>query len=775
MQAEVDGEMVSLLKLHDLRHQQELLEKELSAVHPTPETLQMPEPVDANTFQSQTGDFHNTRAISPVERLDEIRRRHRREAHRTMQRYFSALNNFRDYQERRMEKLRNVQPFSFEARELRRPRGIHARRMEEDRLKREQEEQRELNRRFKSNPVPPSTYMNKYDLMVEEWRQRRVMVEALAAEKAERIREEKEFMQLCVSGLRNVREVMGARRQRRSESDYSRGHNARDCRQVSEIRDVPVEVALKLWPAIEEHEQIRVERIKQRAVHQMEEVKAEESQRVAAAEQTGRTQPWFGMTPVEFLQLHQRQQQQQVQQQGDRAANIVPVSGPVVTVSSQHTATAPPPSSAVPSSSPPTGVLVMAPLSKPEVSGGVSESKEDKTPKRRSRSTSAKRNPNLTFKPKIRGGVPNFEALWAEERLALAERKLKRQPTQVEPFKLTVSGKEEVIRGRPLHRKKQQRPGSATRPARRKRSVPKPPEGKEGSSGGTGETEDKRGLSVPKGTRAHAMRTQAVFERYITAAEAKQYQDKRSEETAALKEAYQRQKRVNARLKEYLKSTQVNTDDVIRKKVTELRRLGREAEREAAEQLNEMLSRVVQIPPIFVEPVHLHSAAKVRAETEKEILRLLKESGVDGGTLSAIIQGCADASDDDNAAGADNAATAAAAAGEASKKSEPDGEARDNDEKDEPSKSGSDGEVDSGEKGSRRQSTEGSSSESESHEGTKEGKDSESKETSEGKSDSESKGKSGTEKEDSDREHDDKDSEYGTDFESTSSKSAVSV
>ncbi|RNF12089.1 hypothetical protein TraAM80_00506 [Trypanosoma rangeli] len=62
-------------------------------------------------------------------------------------------------------------------------------------------------------------------------------------------------------------------------------------------------------------------------------------------------------------------------------------------------------------------------------------------------------------------------------------------------------------------------------------------------------------------------------------------------------------------------------------------------EQEAIERLGEMRKRVAQIPPIFVEPTHLYDIAKARVETEKEIMRILKDTGVDVGTLTAIVSG----------------------------------------------------------------------------------------------------------------------------------------
>ncbi|ESL08345.1 hypothetical protein TRSC58_03953 [Trypanosoma rangeli SC58] len=276
----------------------------------------------------------------------------------------------------------------------------------------------------------------------------------------------------------------------------------------------------------------------------------------------------------------------------------------------------------------------------PVVAAGAAAGEEGATSvtqqprKRRGKSSDpSKYNRNMTFKPQIRGGVPDFNTMWAEDRLMMAERKRKLRPTEVQPFNLTHSSKETIVRGRSALPAK--RFMSSARSGQRCRSLANEVKATRPTSQPAGG--DKK--IVPKGTRAHAIRTQAVFSKYLSSAEANGACESTREELTALHKGWERQKIVNARLKEYLKGTSVNTDAVIKEKVRALRQRGREMEREAIERLGEMQKRVAQIPPIFVEPTHLYDIATARVETEKEIMRILKDTGVDAGTLTAILSG----------------------------------------------------------------------------------------------------------------------------------------
>ncbi|KAH9578853.1 hypothetical protein LSM04_006149 [Trypanosoma melophagium] len=673
-------------EIRDLREQQAQMEEKLMALDAASRGPCSGGLIDVNTLQSAVPTIATTRDATSaanaafdvlsvetrLEQLEEMRRRQQRAANRALRNYFTAVSDYPSYQATRERRLQEARSFSFETRELQRSQRIRTRRREEEeqRRRREEEEQfcGEESRRFRASPVPPSTYMNKYALMVEEWRQRRAAVEEFALAKAERLREAAAYRQITAECLRQTRQVMGVRRSEKPKRAQSAAgaETAENRRRVVELWEIPLEVKMKLWPALEEHQQFRNVRIKQRAAERLKEVQEEESHRVALLESAQQQEPQFG---IKFTAL-----QQQLE---PLPPPVVPVGGPIVAPSTvqgvvpQMTGVAISPT--IPTTAPTTIVPVSttpgAPgitiggavpsqpyLSTPSATTNINGTAAVVTAKKQTEGTqsksknpsptdAAKYNKNLTFKPKIRGGVPNFSALWAEERLSLAERKRRQQPTCVQPFNITTSEKDTVLRGRPAVLSKRTTSSTSThRRCRSAASATQPPR----SVSRHGEKDEKSKNILPKGTRAHAMRTQAVFSKYIISSEAKVPGEPEREELKALQEAYRRQKIVNARLKEYLKNSRCNADAVIKAKVRALRQRSREMEREAAERLEEMRIRVAQMPPIFVEPTHLHDIAKARAETEKEIMQMLKESGLDGTTLTAILGG---------GAGNDDAAT----------------------------------------------------------------------------------------------------------------------
>ncbi|KAG8339983.1 hypothetical protein TRVL_09189 [Trypanosoma vivax] len=669
----------TIQEIHDLKLQQEWLERELAVLEGTSAQRHGDTLVDVNELQSSI-----TAAAAPtmgerLKLLEEMRRRHKKEASRALQRYFAAVSDYPNYQARREHQLRSAQPFSFVSRELKRPQRIRTRRMLEDLRQREMEEERELNHTFRSTPVPPSTYMNKYDLMLEEWRQRRATVEALAVSKAECLKKEKEMMTLSRDTMRDIREVMGVRREHKARDDSDADADVKDRRGIVEINQAPLEVKIKLWPAIEEHEQIRRERIKQRAAQAMTDIKTEELKRAAALERERQLTPQFGVTYTELQNL--QNQRMRVEVGNQMQSNIVPVSGPVVEVAAQPgvpvagssaTGFVSPAPTSVPIPVPGVG-LVVEPLGKLKVTDiPVVEhvTRSDHLRGNANASKVAPRGRQFTFKPKIRDGVPNFEMLWEKDRLMMDERKSRQKPTQVRPFSLSKSRENSVARGRSLQPSQQKIKGrSISRSVRRVRSSVRPrcsapgkrntpenaedgvveksvlkdeekDEGKVNQEKKEQETEekDKKMEKIPRGTITHAVRTQHVYSKHVSAEQSNPSADHKADEVAALQEACRKQRIVNARLREYLRSSRCDTDAVIRKKVRALRAEGRRMEREAAERLEEMRVRVAQIPPIFVEPKHLQDIAKMRAETKEEIVQMLKDSGVDRRTLSAIMR-----------------------------------------------------------------------------------------------------------------------------------------
>ncbi|EAN89065.1 hypothetical protein C3747_120g88 [Trypanosoma cruzi] len=617
-------------EIEDLKQQQQKLEQELMAIDELSCCMQQSGQGDVNNSLSipavlETGGGKDAigDGVSLRERmaqLDELRLRYQRESSRALRRYFDVVSGFPQYQAKRERLLCNPRPFSFESRELQKEQRIRTRRMESEQRQKEQALQQILNYRFKANPVPPSTYMNKYDLMVEEWRQRRAAVEALAIEKAERMKAETELVRISAESMRQVREIMGVRHDAKAKRAQSADFEGRDRRRVEELREIPLEVKMKLWPALEEHEQVRVERIKQRAAERFNMLKEEEARRLAPVGATS----------------HVKEQQQHFPA-GPMPLPAVPVGGPIEAVAASPTAPQMILVGNAPAATPgPTTTQPLAQASLPatgEVAGEKRATSATQPPLKRRSQSGDKRayNRNMTFKPRIHGGVPDFKSMWADERLTLAERKRKTQPTEVKSFNLTVSPKETVIRGRPALPTK--RFVSATHSRQRSRSAAsgvKPTQP-------TSQPVEKDKKLVPKGTRAHAIRTRAVFIKYLRAAETDASRESNRDDLKAIREGHERQKVVNARLKEYLRGTSTNTDAIIKKKVRALRQRSREMEKEAFERLVEMRMRVAQIPPIFVEPTHLHDIAKTRAETEKEIIHMLEETGMNVGTLATIL------------------------------------------------------------------------------------------------------------------------------------------
>lgn len=578
----------------DLKREQQELERKLMSDFQAP--AEEGSLVDVSLSPSSSadselvglGDGGGVSLAGQTELLGELRRRHQRETNRAMRRYFDVVSNFSDYQARREKMLRRARPFSFEARELRKNQRIQTRRMEEERRQREQALEQTLNHRFKATPVPPSTYMNKYSLMVEEWRQRRMAMETLAGLKAERIKRESEFLRLSAESLRYVREGMGVRSDESRRRASRAKDGSKDRRRVVELREIPLAVQLKLWPALEEHEQVRKERIKQWAAERLGELQADGARRSSLFQ--GIQQP------------QQPQQQLEVQQAG------------TVEVAAPHEPSVPTPSAAI-------GVgEKTVPLPAQQLSQKAGENGE-----------ATRYNRHLTFKPKVRGGVPDFHTIWAEDRLAMAERRRRHRPTVVQPFNITVCPKDTIVRGRSgvaqrrflLTPRTPQRCRSAVHNAPPQRSASLPSDGKK-----------KR---VSKESHARKVRAPSVASKSIGNLKEKRVKELNQNELEVMKEARRRQKRVNARLKEYLKAIHVNTDALIREKVQALRQRNREMEREATERLREIQARVAQKPPIFLDIAQSCGIEKARLETEKEIMQMLKASGVCDSTLAAIM------------------------------------------------------------------------------------------------------------------------------------------
>lgn len=201
------------------------------------------------------------------------------------------------------------------------PPSMAAERAAKEHQRREEELEAALHTSFVATPVPASTFMNKYALMVEEWRERRKAVHRRAQDRAQAVRAQSAFARLSAQSLRHTRQQWrqgcGAssidRAFRASDTSldvdesyacdgyaarmigksaphdsqtipqddevhdghHHSGEHVRPSSPVRAVREIPLEVRMRLWPAVEEHEQIRKERLKSRARAQHERMDAE--------------------------------------------------------------------------------------------------------------------------------------------------------------------------------------------------------------------------------------------------------------------------------------------------------------------------------------------------------------------------------------------------------------------------------------------------------------------------------------------------------------------
>ena len=143
-----------------------------------------------------------------------------------LKKYFDAMSDFPDYHERRRQRLQHAEPFSFERRELQRPRSAASRRYEEEKAAREAELNSHLQQQFAANPVPAGTHVPKYSLMVEEWCARKEAVRVLAQE---RCRAEQEKRQPSIEFNRLISEQKHQSKQSVAEQ-YQREWAERHCK-----------------------------------------------------------------------------------------------------------------------------------------------------------------------------------------------------------------------------------------------------------------------------------------------------------------------------------------------------------------------------------------------------------------------------------------------------------------------------------------------------------------------------------------------------------------
>ncbi len=182
-----------------------------------------------------------------------------------LRRYFSALSG-KDAYEARREQLDNVQPFSFEIRELTRPKSTNTLRAEQDKQKRIEEEEKHLKTRFKAHPVPPSTFVPKYQIMVDEWCARKEAVKVVAEQRAKELKEASQVGKDFAKDWRKEQDKQHPRRASRNKSreeaweEWKQKH----CKQFK-ARPIPESTYIPNTLLEEEREASRNDRVKARA------------------------------------------------------------------------------------------------------------------------------------------------------------------------------------------------------------------------------------------------------------------------------------------------------------------------------------------------------------------------------------------------------------------------------------------------------------------------------------------------------------------------------
>lgn len=327
-----------------------------------------------------------------------------------------------------------------------------------------------------------------------------------------------------------------------------------------------------------------------------------------------------------------------------------------------------------------------------------------------------KYHPQLTFHPNVEPGVPDFQKIWEEQQATLQAKKQQRKVTQIQPFDLTPSAKDTILRGKrfiprvvgpppPSHgksrswsaeEKKKQKEGkegrerdtqgarsrvdpALTSPLKKNVHFVETPGDAAASSssslltatpsGPVASTEESHAAvapdvpssstpppstevvaaassvasttsspsrscsdhRIPRGTRAHALRAQLLYERSLT--------ERNEKETIAAKrreEEKARQRAVRERLAPYRYNAKVEHEALIQAKVRALRAANKASEREAKAKLEEMHCRVAKLSPLFADFTQEGVLHKPRAETEQEVRTLLKEAGVTSEAIDAI-------------------------------------------------------------------------------------------------------------------------------------------
>ncbi|EPY17298.1 hypothetical protein AGDE_16331 [Angomonas deanei] len=613
----------------------------ISIVHTTPFAVCLSE--NNNLRENENREDKLLSLQERLQHLSQLQQKYQKQSQRAVQQYYSEQN--KEYEQRRQKQLK-VKPFSFESTAKMRPTSRRRQRqLEEEEATRQQEA---AARRFKGSPVPASTFMNKYDVMVEEWCERKAAAYRVAKEKADIAREEAEYLRASAAELRATRELWSRRAQPKKEEPKGkkRAQSARP--QVNP--DVPLEVKIKVWPALRDHEQIRRERI----LFNANKMKKESD------EYTRKVMPLRSVPPPVDVNTFLA---------GGGVVPPPPGTGPYGVGGVDPNAPLPPPSSLLGGPLPPPSQYETGPLgipspynyqppstspyptlpppplvdpitgqpmatntdynnpygttnplhplgtaadgTAPPATTEATAPAESPKPEEKKKDEKPPLNKECTFKPNVRPGIPNYDLLWAEHKASLLERKKKKEATKTKPFELTPSERENNKIGRKFVSRAIRGPSPAG-PVKRSKSAP-------------------QGRKVPPpGTRAHALRTEAVYSRYLREAGPTE-----EEEEQAARE--RREREVAKRLKPYLADNHALCEARLAARVKELREAARENERQAKERLREMKEKVARLPPVFAEPNELNELTKVRAEAEENIIQILKDSGLDNATIKEIL------------------------------------------------------------------------------------------------------------------------------------------
>lgn len=575
--------------------------------------------------------------------------------------YFNAMTNYPNYDERRRKMMEEglIKPFSFEQREAAKPKSARQRRLEEDRNEKALAEVAAYeNGCFKAHAVPPSTFLNKYELMVQEWCARKEAIRAIAEDKANRMKEEEAVLYRYANSFKEAKEK--AKRARSAEIDAKF--------KPFKAKDVPTEIKEKKWPSFAEQEADRQRRIRARAEALL--AVSHRPPRMEAAHRESQQQVPGGMMPV-------------AQGAGAMATTAIP--GAEVNLNQNNlvgivgAATG-----GIPSHMDRADALGCCPAQAHGPSSICLCECHKRTAHAREVAEAqrilSQHNPNFTFQPNVRTDVPDFEYLWAKDRLEMAKRKSHKPPTQPQTFNLTVTrdSKERIIREVEVDRARREadimtktllpmgrvavapRTSSASRYHALANNnnnngnmgtnrllieeiTPIVPEGfmsREQYEAAYNEalartyrtTEDGTITFEPKaprpaGTRAHMMKCEAAYQRLDS--------KRREEEIRGAEEAIvkQRQAAINKKVQQYLPPSQKRDNE---RKIEQKRRQFEEQSAEANKRLKEMKRSIANRPPIFVEPFGVTDMIKAKATTEEEVMRLLKETGLDQRTLAAV-------------------------------------------------------------------------------------------------------------------------------------------